>query len=53
MIVSFKDADSEALARGARVGRFAAIEASARRKLRQMEIEDYRQEERGCRDSSL
>ncbi len=38
MIVSFKDADSEALARGWRVGRFAAIEASARRKLRQLEI---------------
>ena len=38
MIVSFKDADSEALARGWRVGRFAAIEASARRRLRQLEI---------------
>jgi proteic killer suppression protein len=36
--VSFKNADSEALARGWRVGRFAAIEASARRKLRQLEI---------------
>jgi proteic killer suppression protein len=38
MIVSFKDADSEALARGWRVGRLTPIEASARRKLRQLEI---------------
>ncbi len=38
MIVSFRDTDTEALARGIRVQRFASIEAVARRKLRQLEI---------------
>lgn len=38
MIVSFKDADTERLARGTRVRRFANIESAARRKLRQLEI---------------
>jgi proteic killer suppression protein len=38
MIVSFKDADTEALADGRRVGRFQPIESVARRKLRQLEI---------------
>jgi toxin HigB-1 len=38
MIVSFKDADTEALAKGRRVKRFASIERVARRKLRQLEI---------------
>ena len=38
MIVSFKDADTEALAAGRRVRRFVNIEAVARRKLRQLEI---------------
>jgi proteic killer suppression protein len=38
MIVSFKDADTEALAAGRRVRRFVSIEAVARRKLRQMQI---------------
>jgi proteic killer suppression protein len=38
MIVSFRDADTEALAGGRRVGRFVRIEAVARRKLRQLEI---------------
>lgn len=38
MIVSFGDADAEALARGARVRRFVGIESVARRKLRQLEI---------------
>jgi len=38
MIVSFKDADTEALARGNRVKRFVSIESVARRKLRQLEI---------------
>ena len=38
MIVSFRDRDTEALARGTRVKRFAAFEAIARRKLRQLEI---------------
>lgn len=38
MIVSFRDADTEALAAGRRVSRFAQIEAVARRKLRQLEI---------------
>lgn len=38
MIVSFKDADTERLARGARVRRFVNIESVARRKLRQLEI---------------
>ena len=38
MIVSFKDGDTEQLARGRHVARFANIEAGARRKLRQLEI---------------
>jgi toxin HigB-1 len=38
MIVSFRDRDTEALASGVRVRRFAAFESVARRKLRQLEI---------------
>jgi proteic killer suppression protein len=38
MIFSFGDADTEALARGLRVKRFANIETVARRKLRQLQI---------------
>jgi len=38
VIVSFRDADTEALANGQRVRRFAGIESVARRKLRQLEI---------------
>lgn len=38
MIVSFRDADTEALAAGRRVSRFVQIETVARRKLRQLEI---------------
>lgn len=38
MIVSFRDADTAALASGRRVSRFVSIEAVARRKLRQLEI---------------
>ena len=38
MIVSFKSADTEALAGGRRVKRFVNIESVARRKLRQLEI---------------
>jgi toxin HigB-1 len=38
MILSFKDAETEALASGRRVKRFANIESVARRKLRQLEI---------------
>ncbi len=38
MIVSFKDSDTERLARGYRVRRFVSIESVARRKLRQLEI---------------
>ena len=38
MIVSFKDADTEALANGRRVKRFQMIEGVARRKLRQLQI---------------
>jgi proteic killer suppression protein len=38
MIVSFKDADTKALAAGRRVRRFVNIEAVARRKLRQLQI---------------
>jgi proteic killer suppression protein len=38
MIRSFKDKDTEALARGRAVARFAAIERVARRKLEQLEI---------------
>jgi len=38
VIVSFKSADTEALANGRRIKRFAQIEAVARRKLRQLQI---------------
>ncbi|VBB44482.1 Plasmid maintenance system killer [uncultured Desulfatiglans sp.] len=38
MIRSFKCSDTEALSKGNRVKRFAAIAAIARRKLRQLEI---------------
>ena len=38
MIVSFRDADTEALASGRRIKRFVSIESVARRKLRQLEI---------------
>ena len=38
MIASFKDPDTETLAGGTRVRRFASFEAVARRKLRQLEI---------------
>jgi len=38
MIVSFKNADTEALASGRRVKQFANIESVARRKLRQLQI---------------
>lgn len=38
MIVSFRDADTEALASGRRTRRFANIGTVARRKLRQLEI---------------
>jgi len=38
MIVSFRDADTEAFANGRRVKRFASIETVARRKLRQLQI---------------
>ena len=38
MTVSFKDADTKALAGGRRVRRFVNIEAVARRKLRQLQI---------------
>lgn len=38
MIVSFKCADTEALAQGKRVRRFVNIESVARRKLRQLQI---------------
>jgi proteic killer suppression protein len=38
MIVSFKDADTQALAGGRRVRRSGSIEAVARRKLRQLQI---------------
>ncbi|MBU1671278.1 MAG: type II toxin-antitoxin system RelE/ParE family toxin [Actinobacteria bacterium] len=38
MIVSFKSADTEALASGHRVKRFVNIEAVARRKLRQLQV---------------
>jgi proteic killer suppression protein len=40
MILSFKCADTQALANGGRVRRFANIESVARRKLRQLEIAD-------------
>jgi len=38
LIRSFKDRDTEALAKGERVRRFANIARAARRKLRQLEI---------------
>ena len=38
MVVSFKDADTEALASGRRVKRFQQTEDVARRKLRQLQI---------------
>jgi toxin HigB-1 len=38
MIASFNDSDTESLAGGTRVKRFANIEVAARRKLRQLEI---------------
>ena len=38
MIVSFKDAETERLASGIRVKRFASIENVARRKLRQLQV---------------
>jgi len=38
VIVSFKDADTQLLAQGNRMGRFVSIESVARRKLRQLEI---------------
>jgi proteic killer suppression protein len=38
VIVSFRAADTESLARGRRGRRFQAFEAAARRKLRQLEI---------------
>jgi len=38
MILSFKCADTEALAQGRRVRRFVNIESVARRKLRQLQI---------------
>ncbi|MCE2999177.1 MAG: type II toxin-antitoxin system RelE/ParE family toxin [Betaproteobacteria bacterium] len=40
MIKSFQCAETEALARGNRVRRFASIAGGARRKLRQLEIAD-------------
>lgn len=38
MIVSFRDADTERLAKGERVRRLQAVETAARRRLRQLEI---------------
>jgi len=38
MILSFRNADTEALAQGRRVRRFVNIETVARRKLRQLQI---------------
>jgi proteic killer suppression protein len=38
MIVSFRERETEALAEGRRVKRFASIETIARRKLRQLQI---------------
>lgn len=38
MIVSFRDTDTESLAKGRRARRFQAVETVARRKLRQLEI---------------
>jgi proteic killer suppression protein len=44
MIVSFKCAETEALASGQRVKRFASVESVARRKLRQLQIADRLQD---------
>jgi proteic killer suppression protein len=38
MILSFRSADTEALASGRRVKRFVNVESNARRKLRQLQI---------------
>jgi proteic killer suppression protein len=38
VIVSFRDRETQALARGLRVARFVSIESVARRKLRQLQI---------------
>lgn len=38
MIVSFRSADTEALANGRRVARFVGVESVVRRKLRQLQI---------------
>jgi proteic killer suppression protein len=38
VIVSFRDSDTEALAKGTRIKRFLSFEKAARRKLRQLEI---------------
>jgi len=38
VIVSFRDTDTESLAKGRRARRFQAVETVARRKLRQLEI---------------
>jgi proteic killer suppression protein len=38
MILSFRSADTEALASGRRVKRFVNVESTARRKLRQLQI---------------
>jgi len=38
MIISFRDRETAALARGERVKRFASVETIARRKLRQLHI---------------
>ena len=38
VITSFKDSDTERLAKGYRVKRFAGIESAARRRLRQLQI---------------
>jgi len=44
MILSFKSADTEALASGRRVKRFVNVESAARRKLRQLEIARHLQD---------
>ena len=38
MIMSYRDADTERIASGSRVRRFASIESVARRKLRQLQV---------------